>query len=181
MTKREALRQTHQEHTLIDLGFTRDEAAALRRISLTLRRWFERECGDGYGCIERDETSGKALWRNAISGRAYPIPDRETGAQRRLAAILADRNSREHIQTYCTVCNQDVEAPYPFTTWTDRGGNWTCKGLLHHKGAITGGRGSLTAYIQTDPRGAALYLIRPGDVPEGGDVSAYYSRGVCIY
>ena len=29
-----------------------------------------------------------------------------------------------------------------------------------------------------------LYTLAPmvlGDVPEGGDVSAYYSRGVCVY
>jgi hypothetical protein len=39
----------------------------------------------------------------------------------------------------------------------------------------------LEAYIQTDPRGAALYIIRPGDVPAGEDVSAYYNRGICVY
>lgn len=36
-------------------------------------------------------------------------------------------------------------------------------------------------YIQTDPRGAALYILRPGDVPEGKDPSAYYTRGICVY
>lgn len=39
----------------------------------------------------------------------------------------------------------------------------------------------LTAYVQTDPRGAALYILRAGDVPEGADVSSYYSRGVAVY
>jgi hypothetical protein len=39
----------------------------------------------------------------------------------------------------------------------------------------------LSAYIQGDPRGAALYILRPGDVPEGKDAAAYYSRGICIY
>jgi hypothetical protein len=39
----------------------------------------------------------------------------------------------------------------------------------------------LTAYVQTDPRGAALYVLRPGDVPDGADVSAYYSRGIAVY
>lgn len=38
----------------------------------------------------------------------------------------------------------------------------------------------LTAYVQTDPRGCALYLLRPGDVPEGCDADAYYSRGVAV-
>ena len=39
----------------------------------------------------------------------------------------------------------------------------------------------LSAYIQTDPRGAALYILRPGDVPAGEDEGAYYSRGICVY
>jgi len=38
----------------------------------------------------------------------------------------------------------------------------------------------LKAYVQTDPRGCALYILRPGDVPEGEDASAYYSRGVAV-
>jgi hypothetical protein len=41
---------------------------------------------------------------------------------------------------------------------------------------------AVRAYVQGDPRGCALYILRPGDVPEGGDPNAYYSRGipVCI-
>jgi hypothetical protein len=38
-----------------------------------------------------------------------------------------------------------------------------------------------TAYFQCDPRGAALYLIFPGDIPDGIDVDACYSNGVAIY
>lgn len=36
-------------------------------------------------------------------------------------------------------------------------------------------------YIQSDPRGAALYILRPGDVPEGLKPEACYTRGVCVY
>lgn len=39
---------------------------------------------------------------------------------------------------------------------------------------------ALSAYFQTDPRGCALYVIRPDDVPAGEDVEAYYSRGVAV-
>ena len=39
---------------------------------------------------------------------------------------------------------------------------------------------TLSVYIQTDPRGAPLRLIRPGDVPEGTDVECYYDRGLVI-
>ena len=39
---------------------------------------------------------------------------------------------------------------------------------------------TLKAYVQGDPRGAALYILRPGDVPEGKDADAYYSRGIVV-
>ena len=39
----------------------------------------------------------------------------------------------------------------------------------------------LTAYIQGDPRGAPLYIIRKGDVPAGERVDAYYNRGLAVY
>ena len=66
-----------------------------------------------------------------MSGKAWRIPDRETGARKRLDAIMAKHTP-------------------------------------------------LSAYVQTDPRGAALYILRPGDVPVGADPDAYYNRGVCI-
>ena len=80
------------------LGFTYTEANQLRRISMTLQRWFERECGDANGnCIERDETTGKPFntyeTGNGKRGR-YAVPDREAGARRRLAAIMASRKRR---------------------------------------------------------------------------------------
>ena len=39
----------------------------------------------------------------------------------------------------------------------------------------------LSSYVQGDPRGCALYILRPGDVPEGADPGSYYSRGVAVY
>lgn len=71
------------------LGICRDDAEALRRISMQLRRWFEKECGDGDGRIERDDAAGKAYWLNSGTMRRYPIADRETGARKRLATIMA--------------------------------------------------------------------------------------------
>lgn len=40
---------------------------------------------------------------------------------------------------------------------------------------------TLSSYVQGDPRGAALYILRPGDVPAGEAVDAYYSRGLAVY
>lgn len=138
MTKTELLRLAHQEKTLISLGFTADEAAKLRRISMTLQRWHELECGTDTGSVERDEQTGKAYWRNANTGKLSPFPDRETGALKRLKNIMLDLRDRQ-------------------------------------------GKHILDTYVQTDPRGAALYILRPNDVPEGKDHAAYYSRGICIY
>lgn len=114
------------------VGITRADAEALRRIAMTLHRWHELECGVDAGGIERDEETGKVSWYNPHSGRRWPYPDRETGALKRLAAIMQR---------------------YP----------------------------SLGYYVQGDPRGAALYVLPPGTVPENENVDAYYSRGIAVY
>ena len=49
---------------------------------------------------------------------------------------------------------------------------------------VPDGKGLLAKFVsfyhQGDPRGAALYILRPGDVPEGKDPGAYYSHGICV-
>ena len=83
-----------------------DDAAALRRASLTLHRWAEGECGDSnaYGswCIERDEKTGKPFrMQYGNDGKTWrvAIPDRETGALRRVAAICTAHGLHFHHQT----------------------------------------------------------------------------------
>ena len=157
MTKREAERLNAQESTLLALGFTAQEAEALRRISMTLHRWHELECGTDSYCVVRgrwnaethslDYDDGGFPYYEFAGGsgcsRYQRIPDRESGAKKRLDTIINERNKR----------NVGV-------------------GTSHT---------AIGYYIQTDPRGAALYILRPGDVPEGGQVDSYYSRGICVY
>ena len=149
MNKRERERLTAQENTLVSLGFTIDEAAALRRISMTLRRWHELECGIDAGCIERDDTTGVPMW--VTQGRNYhrrtPVADREAGALRRLGRIVGHRNTRVWAASDAHAVH--VHAVHP--------------------------------YIQTDPRGAALYILRPGDVPPGSKAESCYTNGICVY
>jgi hypothetical protein len=134
---------------LTEAGISFDDASALRRISMTLHRWHELECGDGNDycsySIERGHMQDGALLYSD-HGKPYmayhrftqpkaeyePIPDRERGALKRLGKIMAK---------------------YP----------------------------TMQAYVQGDPRGASLYIIRQGDVPEGQDVDAYYNRGIAVY
>lgn len=79
------------------LGFTWDEANAIRRIEMTLHRWAEQECGDGNDfcswAIERDETTGipyRCVYPHTGNVARRRIPDREKGALKRLKAILAN-------------------------------------------------------------------------------------------
>lgn len=118
--------------SLESLGISVSDALALRRVAMTLHRWHELKCGVDNGGVERDETTGKTYWYNAMSGKRYPTPDRETGAINRLHEIMRK---------------------YP----------------------------TLRPYVQGDPRGAALYILRPNDVPEGESDESYYSRGIAIY
>lgn len=152
MNKRERARLTAQENTLVTLGFTIDEAGALRRISMTLRRWHDLECGIDAGCIERDDTTGKPYWvaQYRDNVRRWPVPDRERGALRRLARIVAARNERQPAMS--VVMLPDRAAP-----------------------------NTVSSYVQPDPRGASLYILRPGDVPTGADPASYYTRGICVY
>lgn len=115
---------------------------------MTLHRWHELECGDGNDhcswSIERgrrttkgfeyDENGSPYLMRHWNDGKTTNcrIPDRETGALKRLAKIMAR---------------------YP----------------------------ALSPYVQCDPRGCALYVLRPGDVPAGEQADCYYSRGLAVY
>lgn len=145
-TKREILRREFQKNTLLQVGFTEEEANALRRISMTLHRWSEHCCN---GNIQREgpRGDGKPRWYYGQSSdpkHSYPISDRERGALRRLAKIIDARNAR--YPSKALGCNFEV-----------------------------------TPYVQTDPRGCALYILRPGDVPEGKSVDAYYSRGIAVY
>lgn len=55
------------------------------------------------------------------------------------------------------------------------------KGAEKRLNAIMAKYPTLTAYEQGDPRGAALYILRPGDVPLGYDASSCYSRGIAVF
>lgn len=137
---------------LQDLGFTYEEAFALRRIELTLQSWAVRECGDGSDwAIERDEKTGKPYNTYHGQGRArrYAIADREAGALRRLAAIVAARNARGN--------GHDINmTPY----------------APNHPAFVL-------AYHQGDCRGCMLYLLTREQL--GADaIDSVYTRGLAV-
>lgn len=92
MNRKEAIRQTEQIRRLEALGFTQAEAETLRRISMTLQRWAERECN---GEVEVDD-DGKAFtvsqgshWTGWKVSR-HSTPNRERGALNRLSGLMAE-------------------------------------------------------------------------------------------
>ena len=109
---------------------------------MTLHRWHELECGDGNNYASWSLVRGKKIGKTFEyddNGKPYmevhshtentpryrPVPDRETGARKRLSRIMA---------------------AYP----------------------------AFTAYIQTDPRGCALYV--------GENLTdTNYSNGIAVY
>lgn len=175
MTKSEAMRITRQQSVLMQFGFTMDEADKLRRISMTLRRWHELECGIEGGAIERDEKTNKPHW--VYSGGGFgtrrsvnPIADREAGALRRLKAIITARNGRNDLQ--CEDRNYKCDnGTFDIVT---------ADGEIRLQN-VPAEKAVMSAYVQGDPRGAALYIIRPGDITQGQTVDSCYSRGICVY
>jgi hypothetical protein len=111
-------------------------------------------CGDP-APIKRHVATGKPYWHNAYSGaRCYQTPDRETGALKRIAAILAPHAPKQYTAETCPgrPCGAECDHASP----------------------------GLTFYHQGDPRGCCLYLIRPGDVPAGSTVDSCYSNGIAV-
>lgn len=130
MTRKEAMRINAQESALMTLGINSEHAEMLRKISMTLHRWHERECTD----IDYNEETGRPHqyyhWNGKLS--RLPIPDRGKGAHKRLDTIMA---SHPH----------------------------------------------LTAYVQSDPRGVALYILEKSRLVGRNIESCYSSQGIAVY
>jgi hypothetical protein len=125
MTKREREDKNRMLDAMYKLGFSSEEATTLRRISMTLRRWFELECGTQnehgtsfaieHGAMVDDSFSsnpdGKPFLRIAYHKAKnyrvdhHAIADKEKGARKRLADILTRHPTIDaYIQTDCRGC-----------------------------------------------------------------------------
>jgi hypothetical protein len=81
-----------------NLNILLDDAQTIRRCAMTLHRWSELECGDSNEhaswSVERNKDTGKpeqwTHYHGTGKSRMVNIPDRETGAIKRLDATLAN-------------------------------------------------------------------------------------------
>ena len=89
MTKKETLRVSELYYRLSEHGFTFDEMETLRKASLQLHRWSERECN---GEVERFE-NGLAYCRYGRNGEYITrARDMESAAKRHIDRILANHS-----------------------------------------------------------------------------------------
>lgn len=54
------------------------------------------------------------------------------------------------------------------------------KGALKRLGTIMRSHSNLRQYVQTDPRGCALYILRAEDIREGENIESIYTRGLAM-
>jgi hypothetical protein len=191
-TKREWEVASRMVAQLTAAGVTYEDAWQLRRISMTLQKWFELECGDSNGhgswAIVRGVARFKKNW-NCDCGEVWNTVDAK----------------REHAHAAtCPKCHSRLNVSYRFigkvfehdddglpfeefhphseggvaryTRLPDRE-----KGARKRLAKIMTKYPALKTFIQGDPRGCALYVLREGDVPEGADVSSCYTRGIAVH
>ena len=79
-----------------------------RRKAMTLRNWFEKECGDSNNyaswAIERDEVTDKpylVTYPHTGKMRRSPVPDREKGARKAIDKLCKKLELFYYIQTDC--------------------------------------------------------------------------------
>lgn len=171
---------------LIAAGISHDDAIALRRIAMSLHRWHELECGTNTGAIERELPL-------AVERAAWPGKERWWDGAK--WSVISQRRTYERDE------KESVSATLPRdATWRETGTKpyWTWNagqngqrirsqtpdretGAKRRLARILARYPGFTAYVQGDPRGAALYVLRPGDVRDGEAVDSVYNRGIAVY
>lgn len=107
MNKNDKLNVMRKRLFLSGLDLDYNDVETLRRCSMTLDKWAERECGDSNDyaswCIERDEATDKPYLvtypHTSNKPRRHLIPDREKGALKRVGAICKKYNLFFYHQT----------------------------------------------------------------------------------
>lgn len=157
-TKREWEEISRYITRLQEAGVSQDDAWALRRISMTLRRWFEMECGNSndYGswCIVR----GRKVTKHSPSLGAFKVFEHDDDGD----SYMEYHFHRDNRITYTRIPDRE-------------------KGARKRLQAIMARYPHLQCYIQGDPRGCALYVIHPNDNPEGLPLDTVYNRGIAVF
>jgi hypothetical protein len=171
------------------LGISYDDAYRLRRVSMTLQRWFELECGDGndYGswAIEREESD---YWKCLYCKERWYHPDTPKTPY---TSECAKHDNKQHRVIRVEATNLPYMVHHHYLH--GHGKDYTTRTRIADK--ETGARKRLAKmmekypdlayYIQTDPRGCALYILSKEDreyaATHGYALDQIYNRGVAVY
>jgi len=160
--------------TLQSAGFSYEDACALRRISMTLHRWHELECGN---------SNNYGSWAIVRGRNVKTIPDHIPTLKTSRTEFVHDDAGAPFLEHhhYRHGAGKDTVS---YTLIADRE-----RGALKRLAAIMARYPGSASYVQSDPRGCSLYILRPGDVPKTDpncaysdhDISSYYSRGIAVH
>ena len=156
-------------------GINYEDACALRRISMTLHRWHELECGDGNDYGSWAIVRGAKPKRDRMGARLDGGPNDETFLHDDDGAPFLEHHHYRH---------GDGKDTVSYTRLTDRE-----RGALTRLKAIMARYPGFVPYVQTDPRGCALYILTPDRLPADWDtdltrgdwLSCNYSRGIAVH
>ena len=154
----------------------RTDAESLRRISMTLRKWFELECGNS------NDTQSWAIvrgnWVNNVG--ACKILHRH---KTRDSVFEHDDDGTPFIESHVNHWRRDGTTGQQVNTCTTHyhGLDDREAGARRRLAKILANYPGLTAYVQGDPRGCALYIIKSDDIPAGASIDSCYSRGLAVY
>lgn len=155
-------------------GFDYEDACALRRISMTLHRWHELECGNSNNYASWVIIRGD--WEKHDARRAPRQPD----GSRWPKVFKHDEAGKSFLKRLA-----HTEKGATYTPIADRE-----RGALKRLGKIMARYPGFAYYVQGDPRGCALYILRPTDIPADVAIdsaparewlSANYSRGIAVH
>ncbi len=139
----------------------RADAEALRRISMTLHRWHELECGDSNQWNSFCLVRGKLIKTRVMT---------EQGLNVRKDTLEHDDNGLPYLEIHHNSGGTSYVRQSDHETSARKR---LAKILKNYPG--------LRAYVQTDPRGCALYILRTTDIPASADVSSCYNRGLAVH
>lgn len=173
MNKHEQLQRQRMSERLNALGFSDAECQTLRRISMTLSRWGERECGDGsdWG-LERDDQDWVVC---SICGKKSYVEDCHA------AGVKCHECKRSH----CFI-NRYKSTGKPFLVYHGPGKPRRPiptadreKGALTRLSRLMAGHPGCLAYHQPDCRGAAVYILTKEQLT--GPVDSCYTNGIAVF
>lgn len=172
MTSRKDILETEAMLSrLQSLGFTRQEAESLRRISMSLQRWFEAECGN---------SNDYGSWA-IVRGRPGPVPPRVDG-MRGQREFIHDDDGTPFMEWHHYQHGRGKD----YTTHTaipdrEAGARKRLAQIVTDRNARLKFKDNVVPHVQTDPRGCAVYIVRCSDIPRGESTSTHYTRGVAVF